>query len=115
MDPTQRGWNRRSVWGAALATLAVVAALSWYLAPSRVQLSPDTYDIAVALYRVCNQQDRAGLEQIQDKLHDLGDATDANDPSISHLRSIVAEARTGQWSLAMRRAHKALQDQVPGS
>ena len=115
MTRSQRAWSRRSVLYTALGTLAVLAGLSWCLWPSKVELSEDTYDIAIALYRVCNQQDDEGLRQIQGKLNQLRSVAAVDDPAITHLQRIVDEARTGNWTIAMRHTRNALEEQASGT
>ena len=115
MERSQQAWNRVSVCYAALGTLAILAALSWCLWPTKLELSDDTYDVAIALYRVCNQQDDEGLRLIQRKLDELKNLVASDDPAITHLQHIVDEARSGSWTAAMRHTRKALEDQVPGA
>ena len=103
------------VWYIAIAPVLLAAFIAFYfLWPSKVELSPDTYEIAVALYRVCNQQDENGLEQIQSKLTQLSDSSSSKDPSIAHLQRIVHEAQRENWKDAMRFAHEVL-DQSSGA
>ncbi|MEM1067318.1 MAG: hypothetical protein AAGI63_00375 [Planctomycetota bacterium] len=112
MTHSHNGWNRQSVLlTIATATLFVVG-LVWFLRPSSVTLSPDTYDIAIALYRVCNQEDPKGLDQIDGRLAELENTSTAADPSIVRLRNIVETANEGDWDTAMRDARRTLQEQV---
>ena len=96
----------------AIGMLLVVTALAWQFRRRPVELSSDTYDIAVALYRVCNQQHEQGLDQIQLQLDELGTKADPNDAAIVHLQWIVDEAESGDWTSAMRHTRDALEDQV---
>ena len=112
MNRSHQGRNRYSNQYIALATVAILAGLVWFFWPSKVELSPDTYEIALALYRVCNQQDVEGLQQIQDKLSQLSNATDTDNLSVSHLQQIVNDARAGNWTTAMQHTRQALADQT---
>lgn len=115
MERSKRAWSRRSVWYTALGTLAVLTGLSWYFWPAKLELSDDTYDVAIALYRVCNQQDDEGLRVIQSKLDELKSVVSSDDPAITHLQYIVDEARSGSWTAAMRHTRNALEDQISGA
>lgn len=112
MDRSQQSWNRRPIMWSVLAATVLTGALSWAFWPAKVELSPDAYEIAIALYRVCNQQDQQGLQQVQSKLHQLSQTTDADEPSIERLQRIVAEAQAGEWRSAMRHTHETLEDQT---
>ena len=92
--------------------VVVVTALVWQFRPRPVELSTDTYDLAIALYRVCNQQHEQGLDQIQARLDELGAAADSNDAAITHLQWIIDEAESGDWKSAMRHTRDALDDQT---
>ena len=115
MSRSNQDSNQHAVWYTALAFLVLLIGLSWYLWPTRLEMSRDTYDVAIALYRVCNQQDSEGLRKIQNKLDELRSVTDSDDPAVAHLQSIVDQAREGGWSAAMRQTRSALEDQVSGA
>jgi hypothetical protein len=112
MDHSQRSWNRQSNKYVALAAVVLLAVLGWFSWPSKVKLSPDTYEIAIALYRVCNQQDMEGLQQIQSQLSQRSNPTDADNLAINYLQCIVEEARAGNWKTAMRQTRDTLEDQT---
>lgn len=114
MNRSHQGRNRYSYQYIVLAVVAMMAGLFWFFWPSKVELTHDTYEIAIALYRVCNQQDVEGLQQIQDKLSQLSNATDTENPSIIYLQQMVKEARAGNWTTAMQRTREALADQTSG-
>ena len=104
--------GNRNAWTIlACSALALVIALGWFLWPQKVKLSADTYDIAIALYRVCNQQDQQGLAKVQKQLDQLNVTADPGG-AIAHLQSIMDEAQSGQWTLAMRHTREALDDQT---
>ena len=113
MTRSQSTGNRSSTWFTALAVLTLVTGVIWSVWPSKVELTADSYDIAIALYRVCDQRETEGLQKIQGKLIEL--TTDgANDDAIMHLQRIVDEAEAGNWTAAKRHAHDALKDQASG-
>jgi len=89
-----------------------MAAVTWSLWPRGTELSHDSYDLAIALYRVCNQQDDEGLRQIQGNLDDLRSTVASSDASIAHLQRIVDDAQRGEWKTAMRDTRDVLEDQA---
>jgi lipopolysaccharide biosynthesis regulator YciM len=80
--------------------------------PREVKLSADTYDLAVALYRVCNQQDPQGLAQVQQQLDEFTTAVDDEDGGIARLQEIIDDAEAGHWTMAMKQTRNALAAQV---
>ena len=87
----------------AIAVVCVLLVGAWLLWPdSPTRIDDDQYDIAIALYRVCNQQDVEGLKQIDEKLP-AGDGP---------LRATVDMALEGDWKAAMRQSRQILEDQV---
>ena len=112
MDHSQRGWNHQSNKYIASVAMMLSVALAWFFWPSKVKLSPDTYEISIALYRVCNQQDVEGLQQIQSKLSQRNNAPDTDKLSIMYLQRIVDDARAGNWNAAMRQTRDTLEDQT---
>jgi hypothetical protein len=115
MTEFKHGRNGHSHFYLAVAAVALVAGLSWFFWPPKQQLSPDSYKLTIALYRVCNQQDLEGLQQIQISLRQLDEATGSDDQEIKLLQQIIDEAQSGKWTSAMKRAHAALEDQTSGS
>ena len=111
MKRKQKSSNLRAAWYVCSGTLVFVAVLTWFLYPAKTQLPGDTYDIAIALYRVCNQQDDQGLLQIQSKLDELKTVVATDDPAITLLQRIVDDAQAGSWTSAMRDARSTLEDQ----
>ncbi|MEM0924907.1 MAG: hypothetical protein AAGJ83_02610 [Planctomycetota bacterium] len=82
------------------------------LRPAKVSLDPGGYEIAMALYRVCNQRSDVGLDQLEIKLREYELASGPNQEQASELRAIVSEARDGNWESALRSCRKLLEDQV---
>lgn len=100
-------------WGSAgLTALALLLALTWTMWSSSVELSPSTYDLAIALYRACNQQDDEGLRQIQSELTELASQVGPEQEEIVKLQRIIDDARDGSWKSAMQQVHRVLNDQV---
>jgi len=102
-SPPQRSWM---IFGGALFAL-VLCLGSWLFWPTRVSLSEDGYQVAIALYRVCNQQDENGLQSIEAMLDEQND-----DASKLAIRQIVSQAKSGNWRDAATACRKILDDQV---
>jgi len=103
----------RSPLGVILALFMLgIAGLMWWWPASGSVLSPETYDVMTALYRVCNQQSEQGLTKIEQTLEHLQADTRPEDPSIDRVRVIIEKARSGEWKEAMRDAHQSLADQA---
>ena len=90
----------------------MVAMVSWYLWPRKIELTDDSYQIGIALYRACNQRDEQGLEKIQAMLDELRNHNRPGELAIRHLQGIVDEAKSGDWRSAMIHARSALEDQA---
>ena len=104
----------------------VIAGLGswWYLLPPAT-LDQRDYDLAVALYRVCNQRSTDGLAKIEVLLADA-DSKDASTDNIAGggpgsgceldsnqvIGDIIARAKLGQWQEASRRCREVLEEQV---
>ena len=102
---------RAAIW-LACGSIVFSLTLAWYLSPRQVELTSDTYDCTIALYRVCNQRDIQGLDQLQEKLDELAAKSDLNHSSMAHLQRIIDEAKSGDWESAMRHARNTLDDQT---
>ena len=100
----------RIIAGLCLVIACVVAAR--LLPGSSVKLNDDGYNLTIALYRVCNQQDEEGLLEIAVHLDQAIDANGGADPQQEALESIVQDARAGQWESAMRECRSLLEDQA---
>ena len=95
--------------------IAVVVAASallslWWFWPRKVSLSDSEYDVAMALYRVCNQSSEEGLAKIEFLLSetDGADSLDIDSP----LPGIIEQAKLGRWEDAARSCRRILDDQV---
>lgn len=89
---------------------ALVMISLWLLWPRKVALSESEYDIAIALYRVCNQSSEDGLAKIEALMVERDTAN--SDGDASPLRPIVATAKSGQWQAAAKACRTVLDDQI---
>ncbi|QEF96162.1 hypothetical protein Mal15_01890 [Stieleria maiorica] len=93
--------------GVVLAVIACAVSI-WYFSRSPVALDGDGYDLTVALYRVCNQRDTDGLNQIAGRLQEMNPPQSQQDA----LKDIVDDAQQGNWRAAMTACRSLLDDQV---
>ena len=96
------------------ATIAVVLSgwLLWTLVHSPVELGEEEYQITVALYRICNQQDQSGLAKISALVEQQAEQTTTDRSQIEALQSVVLQARAGSWQQAMQACRDLLDEQV---
>ena len=81
-----------------------------YFWPSKIELNEHEYEIAIALYRVCNQKSEEGLAKIEELIaQDKGEDEYEKDSS---LMPIIAWARSGDWEIALVSCREILDDQV---
>jgi len=106
-----REWSA-VVWIASLLATLLLMLSGWYLWPRPVQLSTEGYEIATALYRICNQQEQTLLGALQAELDTLKNDADIREPELVYLQQIIDLAKSGEWESAMRAARDAMNDQV---
>jgi hypothetical protein len=82
----------------------------WWLWPQKCILSDSEYDIALALYRVCNQSSEDGLARIEILLFESERAD--SDGQSPQLKAIIAQAKAGKWKDAAKACRRILDDQV---
>lgn len=76
------------------------------------EVSDKTYDIATAMYSVCNRQDTEKLTSI-DQLVQTGVAESSiTTDEATMLREILELAQAGDWKTATREARRLMTDQV---
>lgn len=92
-----------------LVAFLMLASLWWFW-PQKVELSRNEYDIAMALYRVCNQSSEKDLDQIESLIAETNPS--GSEGGDSPLLRIVAQARSGQWKDATKACRRILDDQV---
>ncbi|KAA1260336.1 hypothetical protein LF1_28750 [Rubripirellula obstinata] len=84
--------------------------LLWWFWPQKDKISDSEYEVAIALYRVCNQANDEGLARIETLIADAEGAEP--DKEVSPLRSIVEMAKLGQWKDAARACREIMDNQV---
>lgn len=88
-----------------IASLALIAV--WWFWPGPDVLNESEYDVAIALYRVCNQSSEEGLGKIESMMGELLESS-ADSP----LYPIIAQAKAGQWQAATESCRHLLDEQV---
>lgn len=105
------GGKSIALWG-VFFLVVLASALAWGFWPRPVKLGEESYEIAMALYRVCNQQDTDGLANLQERLDGgIGQQTIGEAEAVM-LQEIIDEARAGNWELAMKTTRASLDDQT---
>lgn len=95
----------------ALFAAAVIGSVFWYW-PSKVQLDANTYEIAISLYRTCNQRDLQGLKAVQDKLNEFAQDDQLDPNGLPEIQSIIDLGLEENWRQAMVDARDLLDQQV---
>ena len=101
-----------SPWLVGFAALALGLVAFWWWPESPVTLNEHQYDVAIALYRACNQQDRAAIEMLSATIEGASTEADVNDEQASALRNIVREANEGRWHDATQSCRELLDAQT---
>lgn len=91
-------------------TVALVLISLWWLWPRKIELSDSEYEVAIALYRVCNQSSEEGLARIESLLAET--QPPESDEEASPLQPIIELAKSGQWKDAAKGCRLVLDDQV---
>ncbi len=100
-------------WFIAAVVPVVAIVLIVFLMPQRrVQLSDQGYDLTLALYRVCNQQDSVSLAKFEGQLTEAGSSAALSDESRVVITDIIAVAKSGRWMEATVACRAALENQV---
>lgn len=90
-------------------SVAVILAVWWFW-PRPVTLTETQYDLAIALYRVCNQASEEGLAEIERLIE--ADTGIGAGRDTSPLRPIIDTAKSGDWETAAIDCRRMLQDQL---
>ncbi|WP_146516006.1 hypothetical protein [Rubripirellula amarantea] len=93
------------------ACVTIIVVCVWWM-QSRVVLDDRGYDVAIALYRVCNQHSETGLEQLERTLVESTESLTLSQESNDAIRGVFATAKSGNWTDAQRQCRKLLEDQV---
>ncbi|MEM1228412.1 MAG: hypothetical protein AAGJ40_22195 [Planctomycetota bacterium] len=112
MPPKARQGNATAKIGLLVALLigATVFGL-WWTSRSPVPLDNDQYAITLALYRVCNQRNADGLDELERLLDSSSAKSEGN--AITSIRDVIREARDGDWEGATSGCRRLLDDQAP--
>ena len=75
-------------------------------------VSPRAYEVAKALYSVCNRQDAPGLAAVEAVISTGVAASELTASEEEWLLAIVEKARAGEWTYAMQDARVMMSEQV---
>lgn len=95
-----------------LALAAFTIAIAWWSMRPPIELSDHSYDVTLALYRVCNQRSDEGLAKIESEL--AAKVADGQTPSAAEkaIQAILDQAKSGHWEDATDDCRRLMDDQV---
>src|SRR5690606_5358565 len=100
-------WLRPSCPAAALAlSLAWLTGCGGY-----PEVSPDTYELAKALYTVCNRKDAQQLKSFQQLVDQTHESSKISEEEKELLDWIAELAEQGDWAKAQQQTRQLLEDQ----
>ena len=119
MLPKRRPWSPpMNDFLKTQSALIVIAACALFVLTQNIacrkygDVSPKAYDIAKALYSVCNRKDETALERVEQLIDEAAANSEISDDEQGHLLDIVTTARTGDWQTAMGDARTMMSDQI---
>jgi len=105
--------SNRGRWIIAVTSIVVLlSAAFWFWPTSRVTLDDDGYQMTIALYRICNQQDQDALTEIDRKFRVSPELQDLSAQSQQAVTTIIAQAKAGDWKDAAITCRQMMDDQV---
>ncbi len=75
-------------------------------------ISPTAYEYAKALYSLTNRRQTEKLDRVSDLILKSQQAGDLTEEEVEWLKSIIDDARRGQWQAAQQEARQMMSDQV---
>ncbi len=98
---------------ASLLAATVLVSAMWWWSGWKVELNRNEYDVALALYRVCNQHSEAELAKIEQEWKKTSAAAGVESrKSRFAIAEIFDDAKAGNWRDASMHCRKVLDDQV---
>lgn len=76
------------------------------------KVSDRTYELAKALYSICNAKDEQRLVKIRTMISDEKPGVAMTAREIDWLENIVEQAEAGQWDSASAKARQLMEDQA---
>ncbi len=111
-NTTRRSTTKPSILFVAVIGVLAIAWAGWWMLWSPVRLHERDYDTVLALYRVCNQRNIEGLEQIESQLFGPTMASPNVSASRVAVENVIRKAKSGRWDDAQRDCRRLLEDQV---
>jgi len=110
--PTPPGARFGKTVPIVLACLLLLGLAAWWYSQSSPKLSERHYDMTLALYRICNQQDADALQRFEAKV--LKTSEDEGDVGTlpPSLQGILDDARSGNWERAMLECREVMDSQI---
>ena len=76
------------------------------------EVSPKAYEVAKALYSICNRKDVPRLKEVEALIVTASDSSELSASEQEWLLAIVEKARAGKWTYAMQDARVMMSEQV---
>lgn len=76
------------------------------------EVSPKAYEVATALYSICNRQDEPRLVKVEQTISTGAESSELSASEKEWLLAIVEKARAGEWSYAMQDARVMMTEQI---
>jgi len=99
-------------WPLGLLAVAVGLVAFWWWPGRPVTLDDRGYDVTIALYRACNQQDNEAIEQLTEIVDALVAPDETKNSQTLALRAILEDADAGRWQNATRSCRTLLDAQA---
>ena len=78
------------------------------------EVSPKAYEIAKALWSICERKDAERLDKVSELIAESEKAGEVTAEEAGWLRDIVEDGRDGDWDDAVEAAREMMSDQVKG-
>ncbi len=76
------------------------------------EVSPQTYELAKALYSVSNLQREDGLQRVEELIEESLAEGSISEREAGYLSEILEDCRQGEWSVAQHECRRMMEDQV---
>ncbi|TWT89384.1 hypothetical protein [Neorhodopirellula pilleata] len=107
------GPSKQRSWSIAFASLVVLVSSAYWLWPTpTVTLDDAGYQLTMALYRICNQEDAEGLEKVARSLDQSPELQSLSNESRHAIAMVISRAKVGDWKDALTTCRKLMDDQV---
>ena len=104
--------QKKMGWSAGGLAVLVIASCFVQGCQQYGTVSPKAYEVATAMYSICNRQDESRLETVERLITESVDAGDITTGEQAWFDEMIAIARDGDWETAMMNARTMMNEQV---